>query len=109
MALVNTDEVFEVDAYAQARADAKSRSRSRQSHPEDASQKPAIGAVDHMAYEETPLLQRDFDHAEDSSDESPDEGNGRDAPEWSGARDFEGKPWWRTPSVGFKSRLLSNH
>lgn len=100
MASANTDELFEADADIGARADAKPRSRSR--HPQHGSvkQKPAIGAADHSVYEETPLLERDYNRPEDFNDGFSDDSSKRGAPEWSGARDFEGRPWWRKPSVG---------
>ncbi|KAL8714071.1 MAG: hypothetical protein Q9225_006630 [Loekoesia sp. 1 TL-2023] len=99
MASTNTDELFEADGNIEARADAKSRSRSR--HPQHGSgnQKPAIGAPDHSVYEETPLLGRDYNHPKDSNDGSSDDSSEGGAPEWSGARDFEGRPWWRKPSI----------
>ncbi|KAI4172464.1 MAG: hypothetical protein LQ343_003554 [Gyalolechia ehrenbergii] len=99
MASANTDEVFEADANAEIRADARARSHSRHPYPADKDRKPAIGAVDHSVYEETPLLEREANHSRDSNDGPPEDGSERDAPEWFGARDFEGKPWWKKPSI----------
>ncbi|KAL9601570.1 MAG: hypothetical protein Q9219_002404 [cf. Caloplaca sp. 3 TL-2023] len=99
MASANTDEVFEADANAEARDDARAHSSRRRSNHDDKSQKPTIGAVDHSVYEETPLLEADFNRSSSSIDRKPNGGHERDAPEWSGARDFEGRPWWRTPSI----------
>lgn len=106
MASANTDEVFEADANAEIRADARARSHSRHPYPADKDRKPAIGAVDHSVYEETPLLEREANHSRDSNDGPPEDGSERDAPEWFGARDFEGKPWWKKPSVSDKSLTL---
>ena len=50
-------------------------------------------------YEETPLLSRNIDAG--SGPDSDDSGRSDDsAPAWSGAEDFEGRPWWDRPSVG---------
>lgn len=97
MAATNTDEVFEAEAEAEAWADKRSHLRSRQSYQEGQSKKPMNGAGDQPVYEETPLLERDSDGSGESS--ASDNGDERGAPEWSGARDFEGIPWWRKPSV----------
>ncbi|KAL8967745.1 MAG: hypothetical protein Q9183_002777 [Haloplaca sp. 2 TL-2023] len=94
MASANADEVFEADANAEVRAEARAHRRSRPSRPESRDKKPLLGSVDHAVYEETPLLEREYDERQDGFDRSPE----RDAPEWSGARDFEGKPWYRRPS-----------
>ncbi|KAL8734593.1 MAG: hypothetical protein Q9181_003159 [Wetmoreana brouardii] len=91
MASANADEVFEAEANADI--------RSRWSYRDSRLQKPAIGAADHSVYEQTPLLERDFENHEADGDELSDDGSGRGAPEWSGARDFEGRPWWRKPSI----------
>ncbi|KAL8716448.1 MAG: hypothetical protein Q9220_000355 [cf. Caloplaca sp. 1 TL-2023] len=99
MASAVADEVFEADANATVRAEARERLRSRQSYRDSQTQKPAIGAADHSIYEETPLLDRDFDDIGGSSDEYSDDGSERSAPDWSGARDFEGRPWHRKPSI----------
>ncbi|KAL8692948.1 MAG: hypothetical protein Q9218_002125 [Villophora microphyllina] len=99
MAATNTDEVFEAEANAEVRADVRKNMRSWRSYRKSQEQKPALGAVDHSVYDETPLLDRDFDRQEDGSAESSDAGSERGAPEWSGARDFEGRPWYKKPSI----------
>lgn len=96
MASTNTDEVFEADAEAEVWADARRHLRSRQSRHESHNKKPVSGAVDHSVDEQAPLL---LDHPGKSSDATSDNGDEDDAPEWSGARDFEGMPWWKRPSV----------
>ena len=51
-------------------------------------------------YEETPLLSRDHS-GEDYSGRTSSNGDD-DAPspaQWSGAKEFEGLPWWKKPSV----------
>ncbi|KAL8656023.1 MAG: hypothetical protein Q9226_002813, partial [Calogaya cf. arnoldii] len=106
MASTNTDEVFEADVNAQLSADARARSRSQRSRRESQSKKTTNTSVDHSTYrkspppyEHTPLLERDPVHQDDISDDFSDHGTQTSAPEWSGARDFEGIPWWRRPSI----------
>ncbi|KAL8937690.1 MAG: hypothetical protein Q9211_003555, partial [Gyalolechia sp. 1 TL-2023] len=106
MASANTDEVFEADANAEIRANPRPRSHSRHPYPDDKGKKPAIGAVDHSVYEETPLLEREVNDPRDSYDASSEHGSERDVPEWFGARDFEGKPWSRKPSVDLILNLI---
>ncbi|KAI4189752.1 MAG: hypothetical protein L6R41_001235 [Letrouitia leprolyta] len=98
MASANTDEVFEADTNAELRAEARAHSHPRSTYSNDKGKKPVIGSVDHSVYEETPLLERDF-HVTGNPDHEPPGDDEREAPEWSGARDFEGKPWWRKPSI----------
>ncbi|KAI4116337.1 MAG: hypothetical protein LQ338_007733 [Usnochroma carphineum] len=100
MASTNTEEIFEADAETELRADAGSDLRSRQqSDRRSQSKKSAIGAIDRSIYEETPLLKSGLDRRSVSDNGFPDNGSQRSAPEWSGARDFEGRPWWRKPSI----------
>lgn len=58
-----------------------------------------IAAYKNVDYEDTPLLSRgiddDFERPEQNA---PGEGDNGE-PEWSGAKDFEGQPWWNRPSV----------
>ncbi len=96
MATTNPDEAFEADAEAEVWADARRRLRSRQSRHESHGKKPDNRMVDHSIDEQTALL---LGHPEESSDAIPDNDGDNNVPEWSGARDFEGMPWWRTPSV----------
>ncbi|KAL8836050.1 MAG: hypothetical protein Q9170_003063 [Blastenia crenularia] len=99
MASANTDEVFEADANADVHADARAHLRSRHSSQGNKNKKPIVGAVNHSVYEETPLLERDFEQSRDTNDEVSQDSSESDAPDWSGARDFEGRPWWRKPSI----------
>ncbi|KAL9606092.1 MAG: hypothetical protein Q9179_000718 [Wetmoreana sp. 5 TL-2023] len=99
MASENADEVFETEANADIRADARANICSRRFGRESRLGKPAIGAADRSVYEETPLLERDLENHEADGGGLSDDGSGRDAAEWSGARDFEGRPWWRMPSI----------
>ncbi len=50
-------------------------------------------------HEDTPLLARDIEN--DYVRRSDNAGCDRESeqPEWTGARDFEGRPWWNKPSV----------
>ncbi|KAI4227754.1 MAG: hypothetical protein L6R36_002174 [Xanthoria steineri] len=106
MASTNTDEVFEADVSAQVRADASARSRSQKTRRDSQSKEPATEIIDNSThrkspppYEHTPLLERELDDQENIGDSSSDHGSRRSAPDWSGARDFEGRPWWRKPSI----------
>lgn len=113
MASTNTDEVFEADVNAQVRTDARARSRSQKTRRESQSKEPTTEFVDNSThrkspppYEHTPLLERDPDDQDNTGDGSSDHGSRRSAPDWSGARDFEGRPWWRKPSVSEWKHLL---
>ena len=50
--------------------------------------------------ENTPLLARLSDGGNGHSPSESEEADDRPPPTWSGERDFEGVPWWKTPSVG---------
>ena len=51
-------------------------------------------------HEETPLLQRDGDEEIEAGGNAEHEGaDGRAPPSWEGERDFEGRLWWKKPSV----------
>ena len=51
-------------------------------------------------HEETPLLLRDGDEeVEAGGNAGHEEADGRAPPSWEGERDFEGRPWWKKPSV----------
>ena len=55
------------------------------------------GDVDH---EETPLLPNSPGQKPSDSDGPTDvEDTELEPPEWSGAHDFDGLPWWKKPSV----------
>ena len=50
--------------------------------------------------EDTPLLQRDSEEGVGGGGNAEHEGDdGRAPPSWEGERDFEGRPWWKKPSV----------
>ncbi|KAL8804348.1 MAG: hypothetical protein Q9182_002630 [Xanthomendoza sp. 2 TL-2023] len=106
MASTNTDELFDADANAQARMDASLRSHSQKSHRHSQNTKTAEGDTHYSTYkdipppyEQTPLLERALDSQDDSSHHSSNGGSPTGQPEWSGARDFEGRPWWKKPSI----------
>ncbi|KAL8663469.1 MAG: hypothetical protein Q9168_008092 [Polycauliona sp. 1 TL-2023] len=94
MASTNTDDVFEADVNAQIRAQARARSHPQRTRPQSQTKGPSP-----TLYEHTPLLERDLDDHRDSSDDASHHGTERSALDWSGARDFEGRPWWRKPSI----------
>lgn len=60
-------------------------------------------------YEETPLLSRDIDADSETLWGNPDESDDPSATRWSGAKDFEGKPWWNKPSVTLSLQLDVKH
>lgn len=61
----------------------------------------AIEAQKSSDHEGTPLLAGTID--EDYVRRSDNAGSEHESeqPEWTGARDFEGRPWWNKPSVNF--------
>ena len=99
MATTHTEEAFEADLNADVRAAARSRVRPTQSYQDQERKKHTIGNVDGSVYEETPLLERESAGDGDSLSST---GSDKNPPEWSGARDFENRLWWRKPSVNRK-------
>lgn len=93
---------------ADADIDAASRSRSRHiDHPAHRAHDTVMEVTDAIEaqkssdHEDTPLLARNIENhyvrrSDDASCERESE-----QPEWTGARDFEGRPWWNKPSVSF--------
>ena len=59
----------------------------------------AIGSHKTPDVEDTPLLERLIDSQSDTAGPSADEDGSRPPPTWYGERDFEGLPWWKSPSV----------
>jgi hypothetical protein len=52
--------------------------------------------LDSRTSEDSPLLSNE---PVDATDGWPDDNGDANGGEWHGAKDFEGLPWWRTPSV----------
>ncbi|KAI4192673.1 MAG: hypothetical protein LQ348_003074 [Seirophora lacunosa] len=99
MASTNTDDVFGVNAEAEVWGASKSHSRSRQPYLDSESKQRPSGANDRTVYEDTPLLVRSSDNVAGLNTAPSFSDDGSNAPTWSGARDFEGRPWWKKPSI----------
>ena len=94
---MENNEAFEAEAALEAR----SRSDRSKRHGNGIG-KPTnggIGSPKGSDYDETPLLSREIEHDYGSSSAASDNEDSRGPAEWSGERDFEGKPWWNRPSV----------
>ena len=108
---MENDQVLEAEARLY-RPQSSSPPPYHQQHQEHLGQdavKVAYGGVDILEDEDTPLLSRDPDARRDigraTTPEDPDD---RPPPTWSGERDFDGLPWWKTPSVRAESTRLRN-
>ena len=106
---MENDPAFVADAHLEI----TSRSRSRHSYRANHRAHDSIGAANSAIESskgsdsaETPLLSRsieeDFARPSSSDDGKPQP----EEAEWSGAKDFEGRPWWNTPSVSPMISLL---
>ena len=64
-----------------------------------------ISSLEHDTRENQPLLGQTAKriYGDATVTEEPDSGDGREDPSWPGEHDFEGLPWWRTPSVGLNN------
>ena len=106
----NDEEAFATDP--NFLADLRSRSRpvglstQRQQNPRGFSTDGAKEAHNGR-YEDTPLLSRDVD-AESETCSDGHENRNEAALAWSGARDFEGRPWWNRPSVSLNALLVGH-
>ncbi|KAL9607283.1 MAG: hypothetical protein Q9167_007790, partial [Letrouitia subvulpina] len=56
------------------------------------------GALESSVYEQTPLLAKDVSHHEGNGRHLPESSEEYDEGNWSGAKDFDGRPWWNKPS-----------
>ena len=55
--------------------------------------------------ENEPLLSQKKSAPQDAAEATQEQDNyGDDAPEWAGQGEFDGLPWWKTPSVGLHPR-----
>ena len=67
----------------------------------------AISSSGLNSEENEPLLARIKSRIDDATRVGNESENGeREPPTWSGERDFEGLPWWKTPSVGLDTQSL---
>lgn len=101
----NNDQVFEADQDVNAfeQMGPKSRKSDSSLHKGRDTMKAAFGVLEsqeHMRDDHTPLLSRERSQSYGSREETVAGGDGRGDPSWDGERDFEGRPWWNTPSVG---------
>ena len=80
-----------------------SRSQNRALSPDQAAFAAGYGTIDppdHAPQENDPFLGHPERISNDTARTTEYGNNGSPGPpEWSGERDFEGLPWWRTPSV----------
>ncbi|KAL8827659.1 MAG: hypothetical protein Q9191_003053 [Dirinaria sp. TL-2023a] len=97
-----SDQAFDADAHHRVHPRSRSRHSDRDNQPAHDSIGAGNGATERYKgsdSEETPLLSRsieeDFAHRSSSDDGEPHS----EEAEWSGAKDFEGRPWWDTPSM----------
>ena len=91
--------MFGADADAEALERLDSRSRQRSSHKGQDAMEASFGRFGSRKdtdLENTPLLRHDGDQEDEN-----DARSGRAPPSWDGERDFEGRPWWNKPSVGY--------
>ena len=91
------NEVFEAEAAFEARS--RSYRTRHRGNGVVKSTNGETGSRKENVYDDTPLLSRETDQDYGSNREGFDDGDSRGPPEWSGERDFEGKPWWNRPSV----------
>ena len=100
---MENDQPFELDAELGPLSQLTSNSRQRSSYKgQDALDAAFGGSESHKErdHEETPLLQRDGDEEVEAGGNTEHEGaDGTAPPSWEGERDFEGRPWWKKPSV----------
>ena len=100
---MENDQPFELDAEINTLGRLTSNSRQRSSHKGRDALEAAFGpSVSHKErdHENTPLLQRDSDEeVEGGGNAEHESDDGRAPPSWEGERDFEGRPWWKRPSV----------
>ena len=67
----------------------------------------AVSPPEHTDGENEPLLGRTKSRIHDASRLAERSKSGeREPPLWPGERDFEGVPWWKTPSVGLTTPIV---
>ena len=94
---MENNEAFEAEAALEARSQSYRSKRHGNGRVKAVSG--GLGSRTENEYDETSLLSREINHDYGSSTEASDNGDTRGPPEWSGERDFEGRPWWSKPSV----------
>ena len=110
---MENDQPFELGADLRPLSRLTSNSRQRSSYKGQDALEPAFGrsgSRKERDQEDTPLLQRDSDEEVGVGGNAEHEGDdGREPPSWQGERDFEGLPWWKTPSVRYVCLNLNNN
>ena len=101
---MENNEAFEAEAALEARE--RSQRFQRRGNGTVKSTTGGSGSRNGSDYDDTPLLSRELNHDYGSSSELVEESDSRAPPEWSGERDFEGKPWWNKPSVCLATSTL---
>jgi len=100
---MENEEVFETEAEQHGLAKSQSQSSYRSTQEGHDAAKSAQGEIEtqeDVDYEDTPLLSHGRGgNTEASPALNDNEGRGRDDPSWPGQYDFEGQPWYRTPSI----------
>ena len=106
---MENDQIFAADATIDPSSTTQARHLNRSAHRgHDAVIKigGSIEAPNSIDVEDTPLLSRNIDEDDERHSEDAGSEHGGEHSDWSGARDFEGRPWWNRPSVGPK---ISHH
>ena len=104
---MESNDVFETEAHVDAINEARARQTKR---PEvSTSAHGETNSLEQGTGENQPLLGQSTNKSYGNATvtEESDGGDDREDPTWLGARNFEGLPWWRTPSVGFNNFELS--
>ena len=98
------DEIYEAQPEAELLAQMSSRQRPFSSGHDafTSTHQPLTEAG--LPTENEPLLGRKKRAPQDAAEATQEqEDRGADAPEWPGQGEFDGLPWWKTPSVGLHS------
>ena len=99
---MENDQAFAADANLDITSKLRSRHSDHASHrAHDAANAASDGieAYKDSNHEDTPLLSRSIEEDFVRHSSSHDGEQDPEQPEWSGAKDFEGRPWWDRPSV----------
>ena len=101
---MENDQVFAADADINPASRSQSRHLNHPAHRGHDNITAANGAIEAYKsneYEDTPLLSRGVDEDYERRSENADAEQESEQTDWSGARDFEGRPWWNRPSASF--------
>ena len=98
---MENEEVFQADAELDGHEHMHSRSPHRSTQKGHDTVKAALGGLEadrDVHNEESPLLPSNRTDGGGEASE-PGASETREPPKWDGERDFEGRPWWKKPSV----------